>query len=114
MWESCGFSSMSRRTARFHVNYHGFHTRIKALGTALLIQQPHLDCHLDYGNRNILPVLPDERICEWRSCNFRTDSYQRLLEHVNTHVTGRPRRRNHETVLCDWKGELRFEKNSAG
>jgi len=104
MWELCEFSSQSSRTAQFHIQYHAFHTRIKALGSSLFVQNPNLDCHLDFNNRNILPVLPDERICDWRDCDYTSDNFQRFLDHCNTHVTGQPHRYNHEVVYCAWQG----------
>lgn len=103
MWDQCGFSSKGPKTVRFHINYHSYHTHLKTLGAQLLKQQAQIDCHLDFAGRNILPELPPERACEWGACEFQTQNYQRLLEHCNKHVTGQPRRINHQTVLCDWR-----------
>ncbi|KAL0270520.1 UNVERIFIED_CONTAM: hypothetical protein PYX00_007906 [Menopon gallinae] len=105
LWESCGFDSTNRNVVVRHVNYHSYHTKIKAIGTRIMKTSKLPNCTLDYAGRNLLPVLP-ELNCEWEDCHLKFSNFQTFLYHVQCHVHVLPQRRalkEMEKTVCNWR-----------
>lgn len=105
LWDSCGFDSDDLNVVVRHINYHSYHTKIKAIGSSMMKQSNLPLCTLDYAGRNLLPVLPLESNCEWFECNYETNNFQSFLNHVQCHVQTLPMRGciKPKTFTCEWR-----------
>lgn len=68
LWLDCGFKTPSSEEMVRHINFHGFHTKIKAHGKALLERKNLPQCTLSQSQRNLLPDLANAWTCHWPDC----------------------------------------------
>lgn len=58
---------------RRHLFFHCYHTKLKQLGQQVLNAQPKIgSCSIGYHNRNIIPEIPDNFICQWEECEVQS------------------------------------------
>jgi len=68
LWADCGFKTPSSEEMVRHINFHGFHAKIKAHGQALLERENLSTCSLSQSQRNLLPDLSSAWTCHWPGC----------------------------------------------
>lgn len=70
-WRNCGHvEEFDIASFIRHVQFHGFHTKLKYLGTKTCeFNHPNIPpCQKSSENRNIIPDLPVEFRCSWSDC----------------------------------------------
>lgn len=74
MWEECDNKNSeleydSRPELLRHAWFHGYHTKIKCIGSNMLKRNLNLDqCAFDSSSRNLIPDLPQSLDCGWQGC----------------------------------------------
>lgn len=73
LWKDCGFCSVeSAEEFKRHVYFHCYHTKLKQWGQGVLKGQPSIGtCTIGLHNRNIVPDITDNFICQWEQCEVR-------------------------------------------
>ncbi len=80
-WRNCGHVEEFDISAFIrHVQFHGFHTKLKYLGMKTSEQNhPNIpSCQKSSENRNIIPDLPVEFRCLWGDCQVNSS----LVKHT--------------------------------
>ena len=72
-----------------HLNFHAFHTNIKAQGKNILENSKVKPCQLSTEERNVLPQLPEcDFMCQWEGCERSTEVFAEPIKyywHVQWH-----------------------------
>lgn len=73
LWKDCGFCSVENAEEfKRHVYFHCYHTKLKQWGQGVFKAQPSLGtCAIGLHNRNIVPDITDNFICQWEQCEVR-------------------------------------------
>ncbi|XP_065226954.1 histone H4 transcription factor [Planococcus citri] len=108
MWESCNFQSTNVSEIKRHVNYHAYHTILKAVALELHNLWDFPRCKLDGENRNWLPDLSYPFECCYEECDYTCDNFQTFLNHVHHHVLSIDFSSKKE-VACKWRGCVNFK-----
>lgn len=106
MWENCNFQSSNSSEIKRHVNYHAYHTVLKAAATELHNLWDFPQCKLDGENRNWLPDLSYPFECHCGDCDFGCDNFHIFLNHVNNHVSSIEfDSKKNKDIACSWRGK---------
>ena len=70
LWQDCGFETTSSGEMIRHLNFHAFHTKIKAHGQNIWSSTKIQICTWSKEQRNVLPQLPEcDFMCQWEECD---------------------------------------------
>lgn len=102
-----------------HLNFHSFHTNIKANGTQTLQDTKVEPCNLPRDQRNVLPQLPDcDFICQWNGCERSAEVFGEPIKfywHVQWHAeeyrpsklafgrSATAARSEKKDIICKWQ-----------
>ena len=65
--QECGFETTDSGEIIRHLNFHSFHTKIKANANNILEETKINRCTLPRNQRNVLPQLPEcDFQCQWQ------------------------------------------------
>ncbi|XP_062341281.1 histone H4 transcription factor [Osmerus eperlanus] len=108
LWRDCGFCSVENEDELFrHVYFHCYHTKLKQWGMRVLKAQPsHGACAIGYQNRNIVPDITDNFICQWEQCEQPSQvNPEWFYRHVEMHslCIDVPPGDKDCLVRCGWK-----------
>ncbi|KAG9351457.1 hypothetical protein JZ751_022707 [Albula glossodonta] len=108
LWRECGFCAVeSRGELLRHVYFHCYHTKLKQWGQNVLQGQPELgSCALGLQNRNIVPDITDNFVCQWEHCEASLVNPEWFYRHVEMHAMCMEMKSSgkEESVLhCGWK-----------
>jgi len=103
LWLECGFKTPSSEEMVRHINFHGFHTKIKAHGQALLERENLSRCSLSQSQRNLLPDLANAWTCHWPACHSPGNwtMPQHFYLHLGDHADSL---RGQKPLQCRWPG----------
>lgn len=97
-WENCNFKPVSLTILSQHLNFHGYHTKLKNIGRNL-VERFSLPACVQAGQFEV-PTLPSRYPCGWDDCDAFFIEYQIFLDHVKCHINCR------EDNKCKWQGTL--------
>ena len=103
LWRECGHETPSRGEIARHINFHTFHTKLKAHGKNVLAATEIEPCKLDKKQRNFLPDLTEPFTCFWESCDVPEKSFVEPMLyywHVQWHTE---ELRGETPIQCFWK-----------
>ncbi|XP_048840540.1 histone H4 transcription factor [Brienomyrus brachyistius] len=108
LWRECGFCAIeSPGELLRHVYFHCYHTKLKQWGQAVLESHPDLgSCALGLQNRNIVPDISDNFLCQWEHCETLLENPEWFYRHVEMHGLCTEMKSNgkEESMLhCGWK-----------
>ncbi|XP_055798937.1 histone H4 transcription factor [Salvelinus fontinalis] len=108
LWKECGFCSVeSAEEFKRHVYFHCYHTKLKQWGQGVLKAQPSIDtCTIGLHNRNIVPDITDNFICQWEQCEQPSlANPEWFYRHVEMHsmCMDVPSADKELLVRCGWK-----------
>ncbi|XP_036381694.1 histone H4 transcription factor isoform X3 [Megalops cyprinoides] len=90
-----------------HVYFHCYHTKLKQWGHHVLQSQPDLGtCALGLQNRNIVPDITDNFVCQWEHCEASLDNPEWFYRHVEMHgmcMEMKSNGKEESVVHCGWK-----------
>ncbi|ESN92898.1 hypothetical protein HELRODRAFT_129823, partial [Helobdella robusta] len=93
LWRDCAHEGIFVNFDEFkrHVFYHAFHQKIKNVGlVAIMMNKSHLNinkCVFDNDNRNVIPDLPFDFVCQWQGCGKKFEIPYHFYVHVSSHIT---------------------------
>ncbi len=115
LWHDCGFETINSGEMIRHINFHSFHTKIKAQGQLMLDETKIEPCSLPKVQRNVLPQLPDcDFICQWANCDRCEANISEPIKfywHVQWHANearpnrltfGSSRKEKCKDLICKW------------
>jgi len=91
-WNGCYDDSFESHDSFYlHISFHGYHSKLMALGLALTEEistkfGKNPVCQQDPSSRNVLPELPDEFSCLWTGCQGRFSDPISFFSHIQTHA----------------------------
>ncbi|XP_074851924.1 histone H4 transcription factor-like [Carettochelys insculpta] len=106
-WRNCEFLSTSWRELVTHVNFHGYHTKLKFLGSQL--RTSHQDwpaCSQNSHYQNKIPRIPEMFVCHWENCSGTYSNPEWFYRHVAMHAYSTEKENvpsNKKAVCCHWK-----------
>ncbi|XP_035291241.1 histone H4 transcription factor [Anguilla anguilla] len=108
LWQECGFCSVEGPGELLrHVYFHCYHTKLKQWGQNVLQSQPELgSCVLGLQNRNIVPDITDNFVCQWENCETSLDNPEWFYRHVEMHgmcMDMKSNGKEESVVRCGWK-----------
>ncbi|XP_077298898.1 histone H4 transcription factor [Arctopsyche grandis] len=102
-WEECGFETQSDAEVVRHINYHGYHSRLKAIGVNVHERYSMDKCSRASAQRNQIPELLSNHSCQWTGCTLSFNSIQDYFDHVSCHVLGVDPEQD-GWLSCKWLG----------
>ena len=88
--QDCGFETVDSGEIIRHLNFHSFHTNIKALGNKTLEETGIVPCSLSSNQKNVLPQLPEcDFLCGWDNCDRIGEVFAEPIKfywHVQRHA----------------------------
>lgn len=110
LWADCGFETAASPEMVRHINFHGFHTKIKGHGAAMVTALGLPSCSLAATQRNILPDLSSSWICEWPGCNGSEGEDWTVPQHFYWHVSQHAESLRGQSLMhCQWPGCTRVD-----
>ncbi|MBN3309516.1 HINFP factor, partial [Amia calva] len=108
LWQDCGFCSVdSPGELVRHVYFHCYHTKLKQWGQSVLQGQPDLGtCTLDLQNRNIVPDIQENFLCQWEHCEASFENPEWFYRHVEMHglcMELKSNGKEEPAMHCGWK-----------
>ncbi|XP_018610651.2 histone H4 transcription factor [Scleropages formosus] len=108
LWRECGFCAVeSPGELLRHVYFHCYHTKLKQWGQAVLQSQPDLgSCALGPQNRNVVPDISDNFVCQWEHCETSLENPEWFYRHVEMHglcTEMKSNGREESALHCGWK-----------
>ncbi|XP_029876438.1 histone H4 transcription factor-like isoform X1 [Aquila chrysaetos chrysaetos] len=106
-WRSCEFGAKDPRELITHVNFHGYHTKLKFIGSQL--QALHRDlpvCLQNSRSWHQLPKTSEEFVCHWENCNVTFNNPVWFYQHVAIHAYATEEETitdQKKAVYCHWK-----------
>lgn len=85
-WRNCGHvEEFDSSSFIRHVQFHGFHTKLKYLGTKTTEynQSSIPKCQKSSENRNIIPDLPVAFRCSWGDCKVKSMILNSMLIYLS-------------------------------
>uniref|UniRef100_A0A8B9MXD2 C2H2-type domain-containing protein n=1 Tax=Accipiter nisus TaxID=211598 RepID=A0A8B9MXD2_9AVES len=108
-WRSCEFGAKDPRELITHVNFHGYHTKLKFIGSQL--QALHHDlpvCLQNSRSWHQLPKTSQEFVCHWENCNVTFNNPVWFYQHVAIHACATEEETvtdQKKAVYCIFKGK---------
>ncbi|XP_029876440.1 histone H4 transcription factor-like isoform X2 [Aquila chrysaetos chrysaetos] len=109
-WRSCEFGAKDPRELITHVNFHGYHTKLKFIGSQL--QALHRDlpvCLQNSRSWHQLPKTSEEFVCHWENCNVTFNNPVWFYQHVAIHAYATEEETitdQKKAVYCHWKEQI--------
>lgn len=86
LWNLCKFETDDRVDMLRHLDYHGYHTRLKTFGRGLVNIISIPTCHIDSKKRNDIPSILTDHFCYWDNCERSFPKFQDLIDHLGYHL----------------------------
>ncbi|XP_074890807.1 histone H4 transcription factor-like [Buteo buteo] len=106
-WRSCEFGVKDPRGLITHVNFHGYHTKLKFIGSQLQALHHHLPvCLQNSRSWHQLPKTSQEFVCHWENCNVTFNNPVWFYQHVAIHACATEEETvtdQKKAVYCHWK-----------
>lgn len=107
-WDLCMFKASERLELHRHIDFHFYHTHLKAFGERLLIGKSMPNCRLESRRRNIFPdsVCAKEYTCQWLDCAYHHfNGIWSFFQHMHQHCAFETAMKLQSSKIpCDWKG----------
>lgn len=101
-WNFCDLKITSESLFRQHVSYHSYFTKLKQIGSNVLLRNKLPECKQRASY--VIPILLEGYICEWENCSIQFWTILDFFNHVATHVNCFSRLYKPTRKLCGWKG----------
>lgn len=82
-WELCTQEFKDFESFERHIYYHTYHQKLKTFGESLREKVDFPSCANDSSNRNTIPEIKTNYICQWRACVFTTCSILDFHQHID-------------------------------
>lgn len=87
-----------------HVNYHGYHYKLKNIGSNVLERMKLPKCSIT--TEFVIPEALNGYSCEWADCYQAYSTFVDFLDHIKIHVNSNPKYcKKGEVILCLWIGK---------
>lgn len=108
-WSKCTFGTKIRDVLHYHVDYHGYLTNLKGLGTNFVESNELPSCHT--SDIDPIPIRDQPYRCDWINCDTKFNQIHNYIYHVLCHSQGEPtvRKEGNKSLLCClWSGKLKL------
>ncbi|CAD7087641.1 unnamed protein product [Hermetia illucens] len=109
-WDLCYFETTCNEEITRHIHYHAYHTVLKTFGESICQTGNIPRCTNDSRNRNDVPELKNDFVCEWENCARTFKSIFAFHQHVKLHCTfeyelqALEREKKSQMFECKWEG----------
>lgn len=106
----CYFETTCNEEITRHIHYHAYHTVLKTFGESICQTGNIPRCTNDSRNRNDVPELKNDFVCEWENCARTFKSIFAFHQHVKLHCTfeyelqALEREKKSQMFECKWEG----------
>lgn len=104
LWEGCKYIAPEKVALVHHVNYHGYHYKLKNIGSNVLERMKLPKCSIT--TEFVIPEALNGYSCEWADCFQAYSTFVDFLDHIKIHVNSNPKYcKKGEVILCLWIGK---------
>lgn len=100
-WDLCNYLTTNYQLFSIHIHYHVYHTNLKNKGESLIMGKKLPPCQVDSRQRNFIPEINQEFLCQWYGCTRKYEEIYNYFSHIREHCR------------FVWSMEMKYKRNIA-